>query len=342
MNPPAEQLVRDFLNRLSLAARGKLGFAERQSLLDRTRARIEAECGAVDHATAVQVRKVLVSLGDPVAIVEQAQINGAGGESVANVDVTEPAAHQASSGSQAVGVPVNRGGLPTSARLVAKGEKNKPVVETDQLAEAALFAAPEQPAESEPDNEPAPVPPQAPSKPEPSKPGPSKPGPSKPGPAKLAPSKRALDPQRLTGATAAGTGLITRWMTGASKMARQNPMELVAVLLLGVGGALYPPIWLVGAVVTLLSRKWAVRDKFLGVGLPVVLVIFGTVMVLVFGGQHSSILGANSYGHEAWLGAERISRITALAGAGYLLWALRRTRRKPPTQPPWRLSPRFG
>ena len=44
MNPPTEQLIRDYLNRLSVAARGKLGFSERQSLLDRTRARIEAEC----------------------------------------------------------------------------------------------------------------------------------------------------------------------------------------------------------------------------------------------------------------------------------------------------------
>jgi hypothetical protein len=74
MNPPTEQLIRDFLNGLSVAARGRLGFSERQSLLDRTRARIEAECGDIASATTVQVRKVLASLGDPIAIVERVRL----------------------------------------------------------------------------------------------------------------------------------------------------------------------------------------------------------------------------------------------------------------------------
>ena len=70
MNPPTEQLIRDYLNRLSVAARGKLGFSERQSLLDRTRARIEAECGGTSGASATEVRRALAGLGDPIAIVE--------------------------------------------------------------------------------------------------------------------------------------------------------------------------------------------------------------------------------------------------------------------------------
>ena len=71
MNPPTEQLIRDYLNRLSVAARGKLGFSERQSLLDRTRARIEAECDGSNGASAIQVRRALAGLGDPIAIVER-------------------------------------------------------------------------------------------------------------------------------------------------------------------------------------------------------------------------------------------------------------------------------
>src|SRR5260370_5130498 len=70
MNPPTEQLIRDYLNRLAVAARGQLGFAQRQSLLDRTRARIDAECAGACGASAVQVRKALAGLGDPIALVE--------------------------------------------------------------------------------------------------------------------------------------------------------------------------------------------------------------------------------------------------------------------------------
>src|SRR5215472_9516714 len=71
MNPRSEQLIRDYLNRLSVAARGKLGFSQRQALLARTRARIEAKCGGIDGASAVQVRKALAELGDPIVLVER-------------------------------------------------------------------------------------------------------------------------------------------------------------------------------------------------------------------------------------------------------------------------------
>ena len=70
MNPPTEQLVRDYLNRLSLAARSRLGLSDRQALLDQTRARIEAEVGGLNHATPAQVRQTLAALGDPIALVE--------------------------------------------------------------------------------------------------------------------------------------------------------------------------------------------------------------------------------------------------------------------------------
>jgi hypothetical protein len=322
MNPPTEQLIRDFLNRLSLAGRGKLGFPERQSLLDRTRARIEAECGGDDQATAVQVRKVLASLGDPIAIVERAQcegingqgINGTGGEPVAAVDASEPAGPATSSAVPAAEVPAPRPGLPASTRLVAKGEKNDPVSESDPPAEAALFAAPDEPGNPEPDHGPDPEPVliQPPAK----------------------PASRLVSK-----ASTGGAGVVAGMMPVATKLVRQNPVEIAAVLFLGIGGAVYPPVWLIGVLLAMPSRKWDIRDKFLGVVLPVLLVIFGTVLVLVVGGAHNSIM---SYVHEAWIGAERISRLTAFAGAVYLLLALRRSKRKRPKQPPWLRSPRFG
>ncbi len=121
-------------------------------------------------------------------------------------------------------------------------------------------------------------------------------------------------------------------------IARTHTVELIAVLLLGVGGAVYPPIWLIGAALALPSKKWDIRDKFFGITLPVLLAIVGTVLILVFGGRQSTI---GLYGHEAWLGAERLSRVLAVIGGGYLLWGLRRGRRTP-RQPPWNVPHKLG
>ena len=74
MNPPTEQLVRDYLNRLSLAARGRLGSRERQALLERTRAHIEVAVGGLRDATAEQVRHALAAPGDPNALVENERV----------------------------------------------------------------------------------------------------------------------------------------------------------------------------------------------------------------------------------------------------------------------------
>lgn len=127
------------------------------------------------------------------------------------------------------------------------------------------------------------------------------------------------------------TGAMGNLYYGLSELALQNKLEILAVVLLGIGGAIYPPIWIIGAFVALPSRKWDIKDKFLGVTFPVVVVIVGTVLVLVLGGQHFSF---SAYAHEAWLGAERLSRIAAAAGALYLTLRLRRGRREP-KQPPW-------
>jgi hypothetical protein len=132
--------------------------------------------------------------------------------------------------------------------------------------------------------------------------------------------------------------VLARMLTAAADVARRHTMELIAVLLLGVGGVIYPPIWLVGAAFALPSKKWDIRDKFIGITVPVLLVIIGTVLIVVFGGQRGSL---GSYASEAWLGAERLSRVLALLGSGYLLWGLRRGRRQP-KQPPWNVPHKLG
>jgi hypothetical protein len=120
---------------------------------------------------------------------------------------------------------------------------------------------------------------------------------------------------------------------GAVRLIWRHKLETIAVLLLGVGGAVYPPVWLLGVLVALPSKTWDLRDKWTGLVAPVLLVIVSTVLIVVVGGKHPTL---GSYAFEAWLGAGRVSRIAAVLGAGYLFWRLRRgprVRRRPPWVP---------
>jgi hypothetical protein len=68
MSPPTEQLIRDYLNRLSVAARDRLGPDDRRALVDRTRKLIERKADFAGRPTTLEVGKVLARLGDPVAL----------------------------------------------------------------------------------------------------------------------------------------------------------------------------------------------------------------------------------------------------------------------------------
>src|SRR5271165_5799887 len=71
MSPPAEQLIRDYLNRLSVAARGQLGPDDRRALVNRTRDFIERKTGLAGPPTAIEVARLLAGLGDPSRLVQQ-------------------------------------------------------------------------------------------------------------------------------------------------------------------------------------------------------------------------------------------------------------------------------
>ena len=299
MNPPTEQLIRDYLNRLSVAARTKLGFRERQALLDRTRMQIEMDCGGLSTASAEQVRKALAGLGDPMAIVEAEY-----------------------------------------ARIVAELASPRQLQVTAASA-AAQAAAPMSAPVSEPAGpagapEPDPVP-------EPTGTGGHQDASSTPLAAGRSAASRPAAGRpaasgRLTGVAGATGGVLWRLADAAAALVRHRPLEAAALVLLGIGGAAFPPVWLLGAVLVMTSKKWDLHDKWVGLVAPVLLVISGTALVVVLGGEHPSLA---SYAWEAWLGAGRIGRIVALLGAGYLLWRLRRGPRDP-RQPPWNTPHRTG
>jgi hypothetical protein len=70
MSPTAEQLIRDYLNQVSVAARTRLRSEERRAFLARMRDSIELHCGARGSANPGEVAEVLANLGDPHQLVE--------------------------------------------------------------------------------------------------------------------------------------------------------------------------------------------------------------------------------------------------------------------------------
>ncbi len=118
-------------------------------------------------------------------------------------------------------------------------------------------------------------------------------------------------------------------------IALRDRLETVSLLLLGIGGAIYPPIWLVGAIIAVSSKKWDLRDKWIGLSLPVLVVVIGTALEVTFGAHFDAY---RPYVVEAWVAAGRLSRVGAVLGALYMLWRLHRhagarTERLPPWSP---------
>jgi hypothetical protein len=140
-----------------------------------------------------------------------------------------------------------------------------------------------------------------------------------------------------TAASAAAVGLqppppppVAAWRV-VSRTARDHPLEAVALVVLGVGGLVYPPVWLLGAALTLPAKAWDYRDKWTGLAGPVLLLAVAFGFYLAFG-RGSAPLG--DFIHHSWLFVGYFSRVAAVLGTGYLGWRL--VRGHPPwTVPPW-------
>jgi len=70
MDPSTEQLVRDYLNRVAVAARRSMGPDELRAFLARLRESIERQCTAYGVASQADVSSVLAALGGPEALVD--------------------------------------------------------------------------------------------------------------------------------------------------------------------------------------------------------------------------------------------------------------------------------
>jgi len=169
--------------------------------------------------------------------------------------------------------------------------------------------------------------------------------PREPAPAAAGPAKGVPTPARMTTARQRRLQLIqptdvTRGIAaGVVDAWRQNPLAVVAVTLLVLGGLIFPLvvwpvgllIWLAGVGIATPLKQWSPVDKLLSLGGPLVLVIAGTAIAVSIGGTRQN---AAAYGHEALAEAADLFKVGALLGALYLAWRIQRGRRGP-AEPPW-------
>ena len=368
MSPPTEQLIRDYLNRLSVAARDRLGPDDRRALVDRTRKLIERRADFAGRPSTLEVGKVLARLGDPAALVEQewrrlaAVRGGRSADSPAPVMVPQPAEADDSWEPAEPAEPVSGRSLLGWARrrdwgrgwrgssgwpTAVPGENGAP--DAGVAAPATSSPKPGRPPVVEQDNGTATYP---------RSDLPVRAGSTvgawiapairgrktaEDGPAaapngtnginghsaatSTAPFVTDTGDEFETPDSAAVSGGAVRLLARIGSAAWEQPLEATAIILLGVGGVIFPPVFVLGALVALGSKVWHYRDKWAGLVLPPLLTVIAAAAGIAVGGTHHGI-------HDAWVALNIVSRVAALLGAGYLAWRTGSGRRPPPA-PPW-------
>jgi hypothetical protein len=133
------------------------------------------------------------------------------------------------------------------------------------------------------------------------------------------------------------TGITRARLRSVLALIRKHPLETVAVLLLGVGGLIYPfPLWLIAVAAVIVSRGWDARDKWAAVAIPVAFTLIAAIAIAGLFARSGSLAGyVSTVRIDGW----DLIRAGSVVAAAYLVWRLRRGRR-PPREPPWRRPPR--
>lgn len=133
------------------------------------------------------------------------------------------------------------------------------------------------------------------------------------------------------------TGMTRARLRSVLALVSRHPLETVAVLLLGVGGLVYPfPLWIIAMAAVVASRGWDARDKWAAVAIPVAFTLIAAIAIAGLFARSGSLAGyLSTVRIDGW----DLIRAGSVVAAAYLVWRLRRGRR-PPREPPWRRPPR--
>jgi hypothetical protein len=121
-------------------------------------------------------------------------------------------------------------------------------------------------------------------------------------------------------------------LAAARQLARDNLLETIAILLLGLGGLILPYVfWPAGAIVALFSRLWDGKDKSLAIAGPLLVTLAGSVLgALIIGGTGNVVL---VYTHALRVDFNILIRVGSVVTAAYLAWRVTQGPRV--KVPPW-------
>lgn len=127
-------------------------------------------------------------------------------------------------------------------------------------------------------------------------------------------------------------------LAATARLARGHLLETVSIVLLAVGGLVFPiapPGWLLGSLLALTSRLWDLRDKVIALFGPLLVTAVVSGMVAVVNRVPGNFVVI--YVHAFADGAGYLLRFGCLASACYLAWRVHRGRRV--KVPPWQRPP---
>ena len=117
------------------------------------------------------------------------------------------------------------------------------------------------------------------------------------------------------------------------RLARENILESVAILLLGLGGLILPfPFWPIGAIVAMFSRLWDVKDKAIAVIGPMLVTLAISVIAAPFVGGSGNVIVV--YFHALGVSFGLLVRVGSVITAAYLAWRVSKGPRV--KVPPWK------
>jgi hypothetical protein len=117
------------------------------------------------------------------------------------------------------------------------------------------------------------------------------------------------------------------------RLARENILEAVAILLLGLGGLILPfPFWPIGAIVALFSRLWDIKDKSLAITGPLLVTLALSAIAAPFVGGSGNVIVV--YFHAIAVSFGLLVRVGSVITAAYLAWRVSKGPRV--KTPPWK------